>query len=68
MPATPLTEAQWKSLPKVLLHEHLDGGLRPETLFELCRARDIAMPADNAADLAAWLLANSNSGSLERYL
>ncbi|MEO8385963.1 MAG: adenosine deaminase, partial [Betaproteobacteria bacterium] len=55
-------------LPKVLLHEHLDGGLRPQTLFELCGQHNVAMPASTANDLATWLLANSHSGSLERYL
>jgi adenosine deaminase len=63
-----MNETQWKQLPKVLLHEHLDGGLRPQTLLELCRQHNVAMPASSADDLAAWLLANSNSGSLERYL
>ena len=62
------TESQWQSMPKVMLHEHLDGGLRPETLFELCLERNISIPANSAEALAAWLLANSNSGSLERYL
>jgi adenosine deaminase len=58
----------WRALPKVLLHEHLDGGLRPQTLLELCRARGLAAPAENAAALAAWVQANANSGSLGRYL
>ena len=68
MPDAVLTETQWKKFPKVLLHEHLDGGLRPQTLLALCQQRNVSMPANTAADLAAWLLANSNSGSLERYL
>lgn len=68
MPDAVLTETQWEALPKVLLHEHLDGGLRPQTLLALCQQRNVPMPANTAADLAAWLLANSNSGSLERYL
>jgi adenosine deaminase len=58
----------WQALPKVLLHEHLDGGLRPQTLLELCRARGLAAPAYDAAALAAWVQANANSGSLGRYL
>ena len=57
-----------KNAPKVLLHEHLDGGLRPATLLELCRDRGIAVPADNAPDLARWMHDNANAGSLERYL
>ena len=59
---------QWQTLPKVLLHEHLDGGLRPQTLLDLCRARGLAVPAGNATALAAWVQANADSGSLERYL
>ena len=56
------------SLPKVLLHEHLDGGLRPQTLFDLCRLRGIDVPAADAEGLAAWMHANADSGSLESYL
>ena len=59
---------QWQTLPKVLLHEHLDGGLRPQTLLDLCRAQRLSVPADDAAGLAAWVRANADSGSLERYL
>ncbi len=62
------TSPSWKALPKVLLHEHIDGGLRPATLLELCRARGLALPADDADALAAWVRANADSGSLERYL
>jgi adenosine deaminase len=57
-----------RSLPKVLLHEHLDGGLRPQTLFELCQERGMAIPAADPAALAAWMHANADSGSLENYL
>ena len=57
-----------RELPKALLHEHLDGGLRPATLLELCRARAIDVPADTPADLARWMHDNANAGSLERYL
>jgi adenosine deaminase len=67
-PLTPLPTRHWQAMPKVLLHEHLDGGLRPQTLLELCRARGLSVPADEARGLAAWMQANANSGSLERYL
>jgi adenosine deaminase len=63
-PAAPMTP----SMPMVLLHEHLDGGLRPQTLLELCRERGLRPPAEDAAALAAWVQANANSGSLGRYL
>ncbi len=58
----------WETLPKVLLHEHLDGGLRPQTLLELCVAHGLSVPANDAAGLASWMQANANSGSLVRYL
>ena len=60
--------SRWTGLPKVLLHEHLDGGLRPQTLLELCRRRGLVVPSEDAAGLAAWMQANADSGSLERYL
>jgi adenosine deaminase len=56
------------ALPKVLLHEHLDGGLRVPTLLELLRARGLPCPADDEAGLAAWFDARAHAGSLERYL
>ena len=55
-------------LPKVLLHEHLDGGLRVATLLELLRQRGLTPPAADAARLAAWFDANAHAGSLEKYL
>ena len=64
----PLNDSQWKVQPKVLLHEHLDGGLRPQTLLELCTQRGLGVPARDAEGLAAWMQANAHSGSLERYL
>lgn len=60
--------ARARALPKVLLHEHLDGGLRVGTLLELLRQRGIAPPAPDAATLAAWFDANAHAGSLEKYL
>ena len=55
-------------LPKVLLHEHLDGSLRVATLFELLRARRLAVPAGDAEGLARWFDANAHAGSLTKYL
>jgi adenosine deaminase len=68
MTADATAAIDWRALPKVLLHEHLDGGLRPQTLLELCRARGRATPADDAQTLAQWVQSNANSGSLGRYL
>ena len=55
--------------PKVLLHDHLDGGLRPASIVEL--AAEVGydgLPTTDPADLARWFTAASTSGSLERYL
>src|SRR5262245_24998555 len=64
-----LTDAEWsRALPKVLLHDHLDGGLRPGTLLELLRERGLDAPAADAAALAAWFDARAHAGSLVDYL
>jgi adenosine deaminase len=57
-----------RALPKVLLHEHLDGDLRVATLLELLRQRGITPPAPDESSLAAWFDANAHAGSLEKYL
>lgn len=57
-----------RALPKVLLHEHLDGGLRVPTLLDLLQQRGLPAPAPDAARLAAWFHANAHAGSLEKYL
>ena len=57
-----------RALPKVLLHEHLDGGLRVATLLDLLQQRGLQSPAPDAASLAAWFSANAHAGSLEKYL
>ncbi|MEO0491948.1 MAG: adenosine deaminase [Actinomycetota bacterium] len=41
--------------PLVVLHDHLDGGLRPSTVLELCHAAGVATPADEAAELGEWM-------------
>jgi len=57
-----------RSLPKVSLHDHLDGGLRPETIIELANQIGHKLPADNAKDLHNWFLDSCDSGSLVQYL
>ncbi|WP_040794668.1 adenosine deaminase [Nocardia higoensis] len=66
---TPPTLASIRRAPKALLHDHLDGGLRPATVLELAAECGYdELPADNEADLAAWFREAADSGSLERYL
>ena len=57
-----------RSLPKISLHDHLDGGLRPQTIIELATEVGYKLPADNAKDLKRWFEETANSGSLEKYL
>ena len=54
--------------PKVLLHDHLDGGLRPQTIVELARECRHELPADDAEALGRWFAESADSGSLVRYL
>ena len=64
-----LDEETIRSLPKVLLHDHLDGGLRPATVAELAeQTRYAGLPTTDPVALAAWFREAGNSGSLERYL
>jgi adenosine deaminase len=60
--------SRYVSLPKVLLHEHLDGGLRPATLIELLRARGLPPPAPTPEALVGWFAARAHAGSLEEFL
>ena len=57
-----------RSLPKVVLHDHLDGSLRVETLFELLAERGLRAPAADVAGLAQWFDARAHAGSLTEYL
>ncbi len=68
MPA-PLTPDTVRRAPKVLLHDHLDGGLRPRTVLELADAHGYRqLPADDAESLGHWFRQAADSGSLETYL
>ena len=57
-----------RALPKVALHDHLDGGLRPATVVDLARGVGHELPADDADELGAWFVGAASSGSLERFL
>lgn len=54
--------------PKALLHDHLDGGLRPATILDLAAAIGHELPAATPDGLGEWFVAAADSGSLERYL
>ncbi|MFI0965425.1 adenosine deaminase [Streptomyces sp. NPDC021080] len=65
---TPSSE-QIRRAPKVLLHDHLDGGLRPGTIVELARDTGYSnLPETDPGKLGLWFREAADSGSLERYL
>ncbi|MFT4775294.1 MAG: adenosine deaminase [Pontimonas sp.] len=74
--SVPGTKIDIQSLPKVSLHDHLDGGLRPGTILELAETAGAAMPEDPATGapidqaerLGQWFADQSDSGSLVEYL
>jgi len=72
----PGTDINIQTLPKISLHDHLDGGLRPQTILELADKDGLVLPGDpdtgkpidNAARLGQWFADRSDSGSLVEYL
>jgi adenosine deaminase len=55
--------------PKVLLHDHLDGGLRPQTMIDHALASGYTkLPSYNPDELATWFVNACSSGTLELYL
>src|SRR5262244_1696369 len=63
------TLAEIRTVPKVLLHDYLDGGLRPGTVLELARETGYnGLPADNEEELTQRLTEGAHRGHLEIYL
>ncbi|KJQ53894.1 adenosine deaminase [Microbacterium sp. SA39] len=60
-------ESAIRTLPKVVLHDHLDGGIRVSTLIELAAAKRVALSSQDPEELQAWIVEEC-SGSLDQYL
>jgi adenosine deaminase len=56
------------ALPKISLHDHLDGGLRPQTIIDLAAEIGYELPTTDAGELATWFTSQAASGSLVEYL
>ncbi|MBB3115605.1 adenosine deaminase [Corynebacterium bovis] len=57
------------SLPKVVLHDHLDGGLRPATIIDIARETGYdGLPTTDPDELETWFFDAANSGDLPTYL
>lgn len=57
-----------RRLPKVTLHDHLDGGVRPQTVVDLCRENGHPLPTTDADELQQWIYAQCDAGNLVDYL
>ena len=69
MSTTPLTPERILAAPKVLLHDHLDGGVRPATVLELAREIGYSgLPTGDVDELARWFVADAPGSDLVRYL
>lgn len=63
------TENIIREVPKVLLHDHLDGGLRPSTIIELAKEQNYKkLPTEDPLELAEWFHRGANKGNLVEYL
>lgn len=63
-----VTDEMIKRIPKVELHDHLDGGVRPQTIVELADTYGISLPAKDAASLAEWFHRGADRQNLSLYL
>jgi adenosine deaminase len=63
------TEQIVRLVPKVLLHDHLDGGLRPQTIIEIAKDQKYSkLPTSDAGELGEWFFRGANKGNLVEYL
>jgi adenosine deaminase len=60
--------ASLRRAPKVLLHDHLDGGMRPATVIELAAEAGHALPTTDPDELQAWFTEGANRRDLDLYL
>lgn len=63
-----VTNDMIKRIPKVELHDHLDGGLRPATIIELAKEEKIDLPSTDENELKDWFVRGCKQKSLSLYL
>jgi adenosine deaminase len=67
MPA-PIDAVTIRAAPKVILHDHLDGGLRPATVLELADEIGWTLPTSDPASLQQWFTRGADTGDILQYL
>lgn len=68
LPNKQISESDLIEAPKVVLHDHLDGGLRPATVIELAKKVGHELPTYDADELKEWMIRGANRRDLELYL
>lgn len=63
-----VTNAILKEIPKVELHDHLDGGLRVQTVIDLAKEEHVTLPYDDQEELHAWFVRGGKQKNLHLYL
>jgi adenosine deaminase len=66
--AEAITIESLRRAPKVLLHDHLDGGLRPATVIDLAADAGHTLPTTDPGELQAWFTAGASRRDLDLYL
>ncbi|PVZ69015.1 adenosine deaminase [Pelagibaculum spongiae] len=55
-------------LPKIDLHCHIDGSIRPQTIIDLAQQQNISLPTDNPQQIKSHLIAPETCTNLDEYL
>jgi adenosine deaminase len=63
-----VTQEMIKKIPKVELHDHLDGSVRAETIIELADKYKVELPETDSRELTKWFRRGSDRKSLSLYL
>jgi len=63
-----VTNSILKEIPKVELHDHLDGGLRVQTVIDLAKEQQISLPCDTSEELHDWFVRGGKQKNLHLYL